>query len=165
MPYAMLPPGYQAHLLGSAGSLDDLGVFVPLEEGVAEGALMLMELDFPEFPAVETLANLNETLIDGGVAPWPGSGFIVFADAVQPRVYLAWQKGMAWMPVIIGMLGLTVLPALLGAFVWWVLPEPVTGMIESMIGLGVMMLMMFLMMRVIKPLTAPDKPEKIEEGE
>ena len=88
MTSAILPPRYQAHLLGSAGSLDDLNAFVPLEEGVAEGALMLMELDFTEFPSAEGLADLNEALIDGGVAPWPGSDFIVFADAVRPRVYL-----------------------------------------------------------------------------
>ena len=62
------------------------------------------------------------------------------------------------MPVILGILGLAVLPALLGAFVWWILPEPVTEMIESMLGLGMMMmLVMFIMMQPVKSLTAPDE--------
>ena len=53
MPYAMVPPGYRAVLLGSAQNLEDLSTFAPLEEGSAEGALILMRLDFAEPPLSE----------------------------------------------------------------------------------------------------------------
>ncbi len=51
MPYAMVSPGYRAVLIGSAASIDDLGTFTPLEESVAEGALILLRLDFAEHPS------------------------------------------------------------------------------------------------------------------
>ena len=34
--------------------------------------------------------------------------------SISPAVYLAWQKGLAWMPIIIGLLVTVVLPPLLG---------------------------------------------------
>lgn len=164
MPYAMVPPGYQVHLLGSASSLDGLSVFAPLEEGLAEGALMLMRLDFEEYPSAEALTELNAQLLEEGIPPWPGYGYIVYADTATPSVYLAWQKGIAWMPVILGLLAITVLPALLGAFIWWVLPESITQMIEAMFMFGMMFLVMWLMTKMIRPLTAAEKPGELKEG-
>jgi len=64
MPYAMIPPGYRAVLLGQAQTIEDLGTFAPLEEGAAEGALVLMRLDFLELPSEETLGNLEQALRD-----------------------------------------------------------------------------------------------------
>jgi hypothetical protein len=46
------------------------------------------------------------------------------------------------MSVIIGMLVLLVLPVLIGAFVWWILPEDIKAMINMMVMVGVMVLMM-----------------------
>ncbi len=164
MPYAMIPPGYRAVLLGSAVRIEDLGTFTPLEEGVDEGALVLMKLDFIEFPSSEALAQLNKAFLDKGIPPWPGYDFVVYADATSPSVYLAWQKGFAWMPVIIGILVVTVLPALLGGAIWLLLPQSVKDMITGIINLGMMMLVMWLMTSIMKPLTAPakEKPKKLE---
>jgi len=164
MPYAMVPPGYRAVLLGSAVRIEDLGAFAPLEESSAEGALVLMKLDFAEFPSSEALAQLNQAFLDKGIPPWPGYEFVVYADAASPSVYLAWQKGFAWMPVIIGILVVTVLPVLLGGAIWLLLPQSVKDMITGIINLGMMMLVMWLMMSMMKPLTAPakEKPKKLE---
>ena len=162
MPYAMVPPGYRAVLLGQASSIEDLGTFTPLEESAAEGALILMRLDFAEFPLEEALTQLNQACLDAGVPPWPGYSYIVYADVTRPSVYLAWQKGIAWMPVIIGILAITVLPPLLTALVWWILPEEVKSLISGLIGLGMMMLVMWLMISLIKPLAAPEKPKRLE---
>jgi len=166
MPYAMVPPGYRAVLLGSATRIEDLGTFTPLEESAAEGALVLMRLDFAEFPSGEALAQLNQACLDKGIPTWPGYEYIVYADTTSPSIYLAWQKGIAWMPVIIGILVLTVLPALLGGVIWLLLPQSVKDMITGMINIGMMMLVMWLMASVIKPLTASakTKPRQLEEA-
>ena len=164
MPYAMVPPGYRAVLLGSAVRIEDLGTFTPLEEGVDEGALVLMRLDFTEFPSSESLAQLNKAFLDKGIPPWPGYDFVVYADATSPSAYLAWQKGLAWMPVIIGILVVTVLPALLGGAIWLLLPQSVKDMITGIINLGMMMLVMWLMTSMMKPLITPakEKPKRLE---
>jgi len=164
MPYAMVPPGYRAVLLGQANSIEDLGTFTLLEESTAEGALILMRLDFAEYPSEEALGNLNQACLDAGIPAWPGLSYIVYADTSAPSVYLAWQKGIAWMPIIIGILAVTVLPPLLMAVVWWILPEEIKSLISGLINLGMMMLVMWLMMTLVKPLMAPEKPRRLEEA-
>ena len=156
MPNGIAPPGYEARLLGSASSLEDLNLFQPLEETTPEGSLILIELHFADFPAVETLESLNQELLNEGVPPWPGNSQIVLADATRPVVYLAWVKGIAWMSVIVGMLVLLVLPTLLGALVWWLIPQEV----KDLIMMAVMMLVMFLIFRMITPLISPAEERK-----
>ena len=157
MPYAMVPPGYKAVLLGQAQRIEDLGTFVPLEESADEGALILMRLDFAEPPSNEALAQLNQACLDKGIPPWPGYDYIVYADTTQPSVYLAWQKGFAWMPIIIGLLVTTVLPALLGALSWWILPQGVKDLITGLMDMGMMVVFMWVMSSVLKPLTQVEK--------
>jgi len=166
MPYAMVPPGYRAVLLGQAASIDDLGTFTPLEEGVAEGALILMRLDFAEYPSEEVLAQLDQACIDAGIPAWPGYDYVVYADITNPSVYLAWQKGIAWLPIIIGILATVALPPLLMSLVWWILPEEVKSLISGLINMGMMLLVMFLMMQFMKPLIAPakEKTKRLEEA-
>ena len=164
MPYAMVPPGYRAVLLGQAVNIEGLGTFAPLEEGSAEGALVLMRLDFAGFPSSETLSRLNQACLGAGVPPWPGEPLIVYADVTEPTVYLAWQKGIAWLPVIIGILAVTILPPLLLAGIWLIMPEEVKSLISSLVNLGMMMLVMWLMMALVKPLTTPEKPKRLEEA-
>jgi len=164
MPYAMVPPGYRAALLGSAARIEDLGTFTPLEEGSAEGALILMRLDFAEFPSSEALTQLNQACLDAGIPPWPGYDYIVYADIINPSVYLAWQKGFAWMPIIIGLLVFVVLPPLLGALIWWLLPQSLKDLITGVINLGIMMLVLWLITSMMKPLAAPEKQKKLEEA-
>ncbi len=162
MPYAMVPPGYQAVLLGQALRLEDLGTFTPLEENTAEGALVLMRLDFAEPLASETLAQLNQACWDTGIPAWPGYACVVYADASVPSVYLAWQKGQAFMPIIIGLLVTVVLPPLLGGLIWWLLPQSVKNLISGMIDMGIMLLVMWLMTTLMKPLTATQKSKKVK---
>jgi hypothetical protein len=97
---------------------------------------------------------------------WPGYSHVVYADTGAPTVYLAWQKGFAWLPVIIGILVVTVLPALLGGAIWLLLPQSVKDTITSIINFGMMMLVMWLVTSMMKPLTAParEKPKRLEEA-
>jgi len=164
MPDRLTPPGHRAVLVGSVASIEDLGAFAPMEEGSAEGTLMLMRLDFAEFLSDETLAQIEQAYLEAGVQRWPGYGQIIFADMTTPSVYLAWQKGIAWMPIIIGILVTTLLPTLLGGLVWLILPDSLKQLITGLIQMGMMMLVMWLMMSVIKPLTAAEKPKRIEEA-
>jgi len=165
MPYAMVPSGYRAVPIGQAANVEELGTFTPLEEGAAEGALFLMRLDFQETPSGEALAHLEQAFRDEGVESWPGYGFFVYADESSPTVYLAWQKGLAWLPIIIGLLATTILPPLLTAGVWLILPESLKSFISSLVNLGMMALMMFLVVKMM-PALSPEKkkPRQIEES-
>ena len=145
MPYAFVPPGYRAVLLGQAQDIASMGTFTPLEESAAEGALVLMRLDFTESPSSEALANLEQACRDAGVEPWPGSEYYVYSDTASPAVYLVWQKGLAWLPIVIGLLATMVLPPLLTAGVWLVLPDSLKSLISNLINMGMMMLVMFLL--------------------
>jgi len=150
--------------LGQAQEIEDLGTFAPLEESSAEGALVLMRLDFLESLSEETLGNLEQACREAGVEPWPGSEYYVYADMGSPTVYLVWQKGMAWLPIILGLLATMVLPPLLTAGIWLVLPDSLKSLISSLINMGMMLLVMWLMMSLVKPLMAPEKPKQIEEA-
>ena len=163
MPNSLIPPGYQAILLGSVTTLRDLDVFTPMEEGTAEGAMILMRMDFTDFPTSEALANLEKSLQDAGIPAWPGYGYIVHADTATPSVYLAWQKGMAWMPIIIGLLVTMILPPLLMAVTWWILPQSLKDLISGMVNLGMMAVVMFIMFQFMKPLTASEKKKRVEK--
>ena len=134
MPYAFIPPGYRAVLLGQAQDIASLGTFTPLEESAAEGALVLMRLDFTERLTEETLSNLEQACRDAGVEPWPGSDYYVYADIESTSVYLVWQKGIAWLPVIIGLLATLILPPLLTAGIWLILPDQVVNQALNLIG-------------------------------
>jgi hypothetical protein len=169
MPNSLIPPAYQAVLIGSAVlpgvSPNDLRVFTTLEEGVPEGSLMLMRLDLTAFPDVSTISGLEKALRDAGVASWPGYGFIVYADESNPAVYLAWQKGMAWLPVIIGTLLLTALPGIVGTVIWLILPQSVKDFITGLINMGMMLLIMYVMMSFVKPMIGAAAPRQVKKAE
>jgi len=166
MPYAFIPPGYRAVLLGQAAAVEDLGTFAPLEESSAEGALVLVRLDFAEQVSEEVLGNLEQACHDAGIEPWPGSEYYVYADIGSTSVYLVWQKGMAWLPIIIGLLATMVLPPLLTAGIWLILPDSIKSLISSLVNMGMMLLMMWLMTSLMKPLMAPakEKPKQVKEA-
>ena len=163
MPYAFVPPGYRAVLLGQAQNIEDLGTFAPLEESSVEGALFLIRLDFAEPLSEETLGNLEQVCREAGIEPWPGSDYFVYADTASPAVYLVWQKGFAWLPVILGLLATIALPPLLTAGIWLILPDSLKSLISGLINMGMMLLVLFLMMSLVKPLVASEKPKEIEE--
>ena len=161
----LIPAGYHTVVLGSGTTLDDLKTLAPLEESTAEGSLMLMRLDFADFPTSEVMAKLEKSLHDAGVPTWVG-GYVVYADTNTPSVYLTWQKGLAWTPIIIGILLTTVLPALLGGVIWLLMPESMKSLITGMIDMGMMMVVMWLMTSLMKPMIAAtqEKPMRLEEA-
>jgi len=163
MSCAFVPPGYRAVLIGQAQDIEDLGTFAPLEENAAEGALVLMRLDFAQNVTGEVLGSIEQACRDAGVEPWPGSDYFVYADASSSSVYLTWQKGFAWLPVIISLLAVAALPPLLTAGIWLVLPDTLKSFISGLVNLGMMVLVMWLMLSLVKPLTTPEKPKQIEE--
>lgn len=162
MPCAFVPSGYRAVLIGQAQEVADLGTFAPLEESADEGAFFLMRLDLTELPSEESLNQLEQELAEAGVEMWPGYGHYVYAVPNEPQVYIVWQKGLAWIPIIVGILATTVLPPLLMAGIWLILPEEVKSLITGFINLGMMALVMFIMTAVMKPLIAAtkEKPKK-----
>ena len=164
MPYAFIPPGYRAVLLGQAQDIASMGTFTPLEEGAAEGALVLMRLDFTERLTEETLGNLEQACRDAGVEPWPGSEYYVYSDIESTSVYLVWQKGIAWLSVIIGLLATMILPPLLTAGIWLLLPDSIKSLINNLIGMGMMLLVLFLVMKMMPALSPEkEKPRQVKE--
>ncbi len=159
MPYAFIPPGYRAVLLGQAQDIASMGTFTPLEESAAEGALVLMRLDFTERLTEETLGDLEQACRDVAVEPWPGSEYYVYADTNSTSIYLVWQKGIAWLPVIIGLLATLILPPLLTAGIWLILPDSIKSLINNLIGMGMMLLVLFLVMKMM-PALSPEKEKR-----
>ncbi|MDD4984922.1 MAG: hypothetical protein PHQ43_03895, partial [Dehalococcoidales bacterium] len=165
-PCAFVPPGYRAVLIGQAQDIQDLGTFSPLEDSAEEGALVLVRLDFAEEVSEEVLGKIEQACRDAGVESWPGSAYYVYADIGSSSVYLVWQKGMPWLPIIIGIVGMTVLPPLLTAGIWLILPDSIKSLISSLVNMGMMLLMMWLMTSLMKPLMSPakEKPKQVKEA-
>ena len=94
------------------------------------------------------------------------AGIDIQQMCAEATIDLAWQKGLAWMAIIIGLVVTAVLPPLLGSLVWLVLPQEVKSLITGIVNMGMMMLVMFIMMQFMKPLAAPakEKPKKLEEA-
>ncbi len=166
MPCAFVPPGYRAVLVGQAQNIADLGTFSPLEDSAEEGALVLVRLDFAEEVSGEVLGSIEQSCRDAGVEPYPGSSYYVYADTESNSVYLVWQKGMPWLPIIIGLLATVVLPPLLTAGIWLILPDSLKGLISSLVNMGMMLLVMWLMTSLMKPLLTPakEKPKQVKEA-
>ena len=147
-------PGYRPLALETITAFDQLGQVTPLEEGLDEGTLMLLGLEFEQMPEAESLEELEQQLSAAGIPAWAGYSHIVAADSGSRTVYLGWVKGLAWSGVIMGML---VLLVLIGGVIWALLPESVKNMIEMMVMVGVM----FLMMKLVTPmLGSGDKEAK-----
>jgi hypothetical protein len=152
----ILPPGCRAVLVGSASSLKELEVFAPLEQGQEEDSRMLAQLTFehrpPEFDYLA--AELNQKCLETGVSLWPERQDIAFADPSQPVIYVCWQKGLVWWGWILALLGSLILPPLIMAGLWLILPESVRQMLEAVINLSIMGIVMFVMMKMTAGVTA-----------
>jgi hypothetical protein len=166
MPWAFIPPGYQAILIGQAVDIEDLGAFAPLEESSGEGTPVLLKLDFAGPVSEESLTALEQACRHANIEPWPGSEYYVYADETAPTVYIVWQKGFAWLPVIIGLVATVILPPLLTAGLWLILPDSLKSLISNLINMVMMVLVMWVMMSFMKPLMAPakEKPKQVEEA-
>ena len=166
MPCAFVPPGYRAVLIGQAQNIGDLGTFSPLEDSADEGALVLVRLDFIEQVSEEVLGEIEQACRNAGVEPYPGSPYYVYADTSSNTVYLVWQKGMPWLPIIIGLLATVVLPPLLTAGIWLILPDSLKSLISNLVNMGMMLLMIWLLTSLMKPLLSPakEKPKQVKEA-
>ena len=103
--------------------------------------------------------------MDESLPPLPAPATAQAGALIGSTVYVTWQKGFAWLSMILGLLATMILPPLLTATVWLILPDEVKSLINSLIGMGMMLLMMWLLMSVMKPLMAPEKekPRQIKE--
>lgn len=153
----IIPPGYQARLIGIAGSPGELNNFVPLEAGLPEPTRVLMRVDISVGEDVYTIAeNLSSQLLERGIHPWPGyPGRVAFVEGNS--VYLAWIKSFAWMPVIIGLL--FGLPIILPIILWFVSPG-FREAIMSMIGFMVMAVMALFVVKFSREMVTPAKPKE-----
>jgi hypothetical protein len=57
-----------------------------------------------------------------------------------------------------------ILPPLMGGLIWWLLPQDVKDLITGIMNLGMMLVMLWLMMTLMKPLLSAtqEKPRKLE---
>lgn len=157
-----MPVQYTSVLLGSGTQLSDLSIYQPQEESTPEGSLILLELDLAESIDQSTVDGINTACAGVGITPWPGNTVIASLDGTGTVLSLMWLKGIAWLPAILGVLALTILPVLLGVFLWWLIPEEVQNMIEAV----VMMMVMMVMMRMMMPMFATEeKPKQVEGAE
>ncbi len=142
----VLPPGYKSISIGSVTGFSQLGAFQPMEEGQEEGSRMLAQLTFEHRPSDfdYLAAELNQRCLETGVSTWPEQQNIAFADPTQPVLYICWQKGMVWWGWIIGLLASLVLPPLIMAGLWLILPESVKEMVEAVTYIGIMGVAMYL---------------------
>jgi hypothetical protein len=166
MPYAMVPPGYRAVLLGQAASLDDLGTFAPLEEGTAEGALVLMRLDFAAFPTGDDAGRAGEKAPGGRRAYLAGLSLCRPCGCIPAFGLPGLAEGVCLAagdhrhP---GADGTAAAPRL--DYLAHPAPE-LKDLINNLIGMGMMLLVMLVTMQVMKPLTAAmkEKPKELKEA-
>jgi uncharacterized protein YqhQ len=88
---------------------------------------------------------------------------VVFGETGSSTVYMVWQKGMPWLAIIGGILVTVVLPPLLGSLVWLILPKDIKNLITSIINMGMLLLIMYILMQAMKPLISTGKPKKVEK--
>ena len=55
------------------------------------------------------------------------------------------------------------LPPLLTAGIWLILPDSLKSLISGLINMGMLLLVMWLMMSLVKPLMSPEKPKQFKE--
>lgn len=152
----VIPTGYRAVPVSQVSGPGELVALAALEEAQPEGSRLLCTLAFGERPSAEAVADLNQRCKEQGVTPWPESQDIVLADPVEPVLYVCWQKGQAWWVWILIILASTVLPPLIGAGLWNILPDSLKQMLEAVMGLLVMGGLMLMMSSMAKGITAAE---------
>jgi hypothetical protein len=153
---AVLPSGYTAVLVGSVTSFEELSAFETLEQGQDEYSRMLAQLTFeqrsPDFDYL--VGQLNQKCIEAGVTPWPERRDIAIGDPVEPVIYLCWQKGFVWWGWILALLGSVVLPPLIMAGLWLILPDSVKQMVEAIVNISILGIVVFLMSKMTSDLSS-----------
>ncbi|RLC92156.1 MAG: hypothetical protein DRI39_08800 [Chloroflexi bacterium] len=146
----MIPSGYKAVLVGSVASLEDLVSLRPVEEASAEGSLMLLQIDLGQAVSSSILQQIDQKCQAAGVEPWPWTVTYAWAEPGSTTMYVAWQKGVAWLPVIGGILGSVLLLPVLGIFLWWLMPESLKSTISDMVSTTIMMVMILFMGKLMQ---------------
>lgn len=146
----ILLPGYHAVPIGQVANSGQLSIFESLEQGQAEESRMLAKLVFRYRSSnFEQLATeINQACVATGIASWPEHRNIAFADPAQPVIYICWQKGMVWWGWILVLIGSVILPPLIMAGLWLILPDSVKQMLESITYIGIMGAMMYIMSKM-----------------
>jgi predicted Na+-dependent transporter len=70
------------------------------------------------------------------------------ASASGDALYLRWQKGMAWWVIILGIVLSIVLPPLLGAAIYAILPDWMKDLTNAIIVISVMGIMVYFMSKM-----------------
>lgn len=153
----MIPTGYQTRLIGTANSLDELNMFVPLEEGLPELSRVLLQVAVSPDADIQTIAGeLNAKCLEQGVPQWPEyPGQIVFIQ--DNTLYLAWTKGIAWLPIIIGLL--VAIPFIAPIILLFVSPT-FRAIVEFIPTLLLMFVLMIFMRKMSEAMVGPPKPKK-----
>jgi hypothetical protein len=156
---AVLPSGYTAVLVGSVTSFEELSAFETLEQGQDERSRMLAQLTFeqrsPDFDYL--VGQLNQKCIEAGVTPWPERRDIAVADPMEPVIYLCWQKGFVWWGWILALLGSVVLPPLIMAGLWLILPDSVKQMVEAIVNISILGIVVFVMSKMTSGLATGEE--------
>jgi hypothetical protein len=133
-------------LIYSAASTEALSYFSPIEESLPEGTLLSAELHFADAIGSDVTDYINRECSRAGVVPWPGMSYI--ASASGDVLYLRWQKGMAWWVMILGIVLSIVLPPLLGAAIYAILPDWMKDLTNAIIAISVMGVMAYFMSKM-----------------
>lgn len=149
----VLPEGYRAVQVGLASDFVGLNSFSFLEESQAEGSRMLCVLTFANQPSLDVVSVINERCKRQGVTPWPEYQDIAFLDPAEPVLYISWQKGQAWWVWIVGLLASLILPPLITAVLYLILPESIKELINAVMYLGIISVVMLVMSKMVKSVT------------
>lgn len=105
----------------ATGDSSNLGDVVALEEQhIPEGGLAELVLSFRfRPPGFITECNLLDAALKrAGVTPWPGNDRIVYFEEEPPTVYIRWQRGVAWAPVVIAAIPVVLVTLLVLLTIW-----------------------------------------------
>ena len=91
---------------------------------------------------------------------WPGYEHVVYADTCRARRLPCLAEGPGLDADHHRSAGHRGLTAAAGSLVWWILPQDIKDLITGIINLGMMMLVMFILMQVMKPLTSAGETEE-----
>jgi hypothetical protein len=103
---------------GDSSNLQDV---VSLEEQhIPEGGLAELVLKFRlRPPGFITECNLlDSALKKAGVTPWPGNDRLVYFEEDPATVYIRWQRGMAWAPIVLAAIPIVLVTLLVLMTLW-----------------------------------------------
>lgn len=157
----IIPGGYTAQIIASGTTIEELtSIVTPLESSIQDGTLMIVEMQYSDYPTAEQISDLNQFLLGAGITPWAGKP-LVYVDGESPTVCVACVKTSGFMGFIGGGFLALIGIILIGGIVYMLLPESVKSVIEMMITLSIVVIMMKIMTPMMKG-TQPEEPQPKE---